>query len=293
MTGKRYATPKAFRQALEARLQERARREGLVLQRIRRQVSFDRLLARLFASLAEAPWVLKGGYALELRFRHARSTKDVDLTLRSGAIRVDAPQTQREVVRKHLQQATSIRLEDFFEFLVHPATLDLAAAPEGGLRFPVEAMMDGRIFAKFHLDIGFGDDVTEPVDLVLGGDWLSFAGISTPSFLSLSREQQWAEKFHAYTRPRQERINSRAKDLIDLVLLTQSGGLAPERVLRCVRATFERRQTHPLPAEMPPPPIDWARTFAALAEEAGVEADMNTGYRYVSDWWSRIDGGEL
>jgi hypothetical protein len=288
MAEQRYATPKAFRQALEARLQDRARREALVLQRIRRQLSFDRLLAPLFASPAEAPWVLKGSYALELHFRHARSTKDVDLTLRSGAIRVEAPQTQREVLRKHLQQATSIRLPDFFEFLVHPATLDLEGAPEGGVRFPVQAVMDGRIFTKFHVDVGIGDEVTEPLELVHGGDWLSFAGISPPQFLSLSREQQWAEKFHAYTRPRHERTNSRAKDLIDLVLLTESGDLAQERVLECVRGTFERRQTHPLPAEMLPPPIEWARTFAALAEEVGVEADIDTGYRYVSDWWLRI-----
>ncbi|HKS74404.1 MAG TPA: hypothetical protein VJQ82_14475 [Terriglobales bacterium] len=69
--------------------------------------------------------------------------------------------------------------------------------------------------------------------------------------------------------------------------------LDPERVLRCVRATFERRQTHPLPAEMPPPPIDWTRTFAALAKEVSVEADINTGYRYVPDWWSRIQRSEI
>jgi hypothetical protein len=33
-----------------------------------------------------AGWVLKGGYALELRFLHARATKDIDLTLASGMI---------------------------------------------------------------------------------------------------------------------------------------------------------------------------------------------------------------
>jgi hypothetical protein len=32
----------------------------------------------------------------------------------------------------------------------------------------------------------------------------------------LSREQHWAEKFHAYTRPR-EKQNSRVKDLVDLL----------------------------------------------------------------------------
>jgi hypothetical protein len=33
---------------------------------------------------APAPWALKGGYALELRFRSARSTIDIDLTVRQA-----------------------------------------------------------------------------------------------------------------------------------------------------------------------------------------------------------------
>ena len=48
--------------------------------RLRWQVSFDRLLARLFRE-EPPPWVLKGGYALELRFKAARSTVDIDLTV--------------------------------------------------------------------------------------------------------------------------------------------------------------------------------------------------------------------
>lgn len=288
MPEQRYATPKAFRQALEARLQERARREGLVLQRIRRQLSFDRLLARLFAAQTEAPWALKGGYALELRFRSARSTKDIDLTLRSGVLPAGASETQRDRLRKHLQQSVSIDLADFFEFLVRPATLDLEGAPEGGLRYPVEAVMDGRIFAKFHVDIQIGDDVADSLEVIEGGDWLAFLGIPRPRFFSIPREQQWAEKFHAYTRPRLDRINTRAKDLIDLVLLTRSGDLQPVRTLQFVRSTFGKRQTHDPPPEMPPPPTDWSRTFAALAEEIGIEPDIEIGYRYISDWWLQI-----
>ncbi len=34
-----------------------------------------------FRELEPTPWVLKGGYALELRFKAARSTVDIDLTL--------------------------------------------------------------------------------------------------------------------------------------------------------------------------------------------------------------------
>lgn len=70
MTGtpRQYATAGAFRTGLETRLIERARRDAVDLQRLRRQVAFDRLLARMFdPSLSiRQSWVLKGGYADEL-----------------------------------------------------------------------------------------------------------------------------------------------------------------------------------------------------------------------------------
>lgn len=67
MTPRQFSSAKAFRTSLEERLKTRARKEGLDLQRLRRQVAFDRLLARLFFE-PEGPWVLKGGYAMELEF---------------------------------------------------------------------------------------------------------------------------------------------------------------------------------------------------------------------------------
>lgn len=60
-----YATPQAFRSALEARLRLMAQQRGIDLRRLYRWVAFERLLARLFAPTSP-PWVLKGGYALEV-----------------------------------------------------------------------------------------------------------------------------------------------------------------------------------------------------------------------------------
>lgn len=57
--------------------------EQVDLNRLRRQVAFDRLLARLFLE-EPPPWVPKGGYALELRFKAARSTVDIDLTVQKS-----------------------------------------------------------------------------------------------------------------------------------------------------------------------------------------------------------------
>ncbi len=119
--------------------------------------------------------------------------------------------------------------------------MDLDAAPYGGARFPVEAKMDARIFpARFHLDVGIGDVVLQPVDLVACRDWLEFAGIAQPFVRIIPREQQFAEKLHAYTLPRNG-PNSRVKDLIDRALLVEAGELAGDRVRSAIAATFGRR----------------------------------------------------
>ena len=72
MNSNPYASPSAFRRALEDRLLQMQRAEHVDIQRLRRQVAFDRLLARLFHD-ANPPWLLKGGYAMELRMAMART----------------------------------------------------------------------------------------------------------------------------------------------------------------------------------------------------------------------------
>src|SRR3954453_101666 len=97
-----YATAGAFRRALEERLKRASLAEQIDLNRLRRQVSFDRLLARLFRP-EPAPWVLKGGYALELRFQSARSTVDLDLTLQPVLSTTPASDDRNQMVREMLQ----------------------------------------------------------------------------------------------------------------------------------------------------------------------------------------------
>lgn len=75
---KSYKSATDFRVALEHRLQKHAAASGLNLQRLRRTLAFNRFLARIFED-KRSPYVLKGGYAMELRMHNARSTLDVDL----------------------------------------------------------------------------------------------------------------------------------------------------------------------------------------------------------------------
>jgi hypothetical protein len=181
-TPRQYATAGAFRTGLETRLIERARREAVDLQRLRRQVAFDRLLARMFdPSLPiRQCWVLKGGYALEMRFHEARSTRDLDFNVRAGVVPI--PHAEGiDALREHLQLAAQVRLPDFFAFIVGEAMMTLDQAPEGGARFPVDARLDGRTFVTFHVDLGVGDEILEPLDELVGEDWLGFGGIGPRS----------------------------------------------------------------------------------------------------------------
>ena len=80
---KKYDNAVAFRRALEDRLRNITREQSISLDRLRRRVTFDRFLARLFESnKPNQQWLLKGGYALEFRFHSvARTTKDIDFSI--------------------------------------------------------------------------------------------------------------------------------------------------------------------------------------------------------------------
>lgn len=129
----RYRAAAAFRQALERRLNERAAGEGARLARDRKRVVFDRLLARLVAVAADA-WVLKGGFALDLRLtERARVTKDIDL---------DWQQPDDELLDT-LLDAADHDIGDFFTFRI-----ERAGPPEdrlgGSRRFRVSASLSSR-----------------------------------------------------------------------------------------------------------------------------------------------------
>ena len=277
-----YVDPGAFRQALETRLNATAQKQGTDVQRLRRQVAFDRLLCRLFHN-AESPWLLKGGYAMELWLEESRTTRDIDLTSRRP---IGGRGKLQERILGLLQDAASEDLNDFFHFAIAHPVKDLAGAPYGGARYPVEARMDGRIFARFHLDVATGDPVLDPVEQVQGRDWLAFANLESILFPAISKEQQFAEKLHAYTLPRKDRVNMRFRDLLDMFLLVRVG-MDAKRVREDICSVFERRATHQVPSAMPSPPEEWKSPFSALASECGVEVGLLAAYHHIDRFLSK------
>jgi hypothetical protein len=281
----RYQTPQALRRALEDRLLALVRREGGDINRLRRQTAFDRLLCRLFRE-ANAPWLLKGGYAMELRIQAARTTRDIDLAIRQ--LPGGARQWDEAAIRNLLENAAGIDLEDSFEFIIGEPTMDLDAAPYGGSRYPVESRMAGRRFAQFHVDVSAGDVLREPYETLEGRDWLGFAELPRARVSAVAREEQFAEKLHAYTLPRQGRPNTRVKDLVDLVLLSVSGTLDAARVSESIAATFRRRATHLMPTTLSAPPEAWREPFAGLASECGLAPEIEAHFAQVAEYVTRV-----
>jgi len=272
-----YKTGSALRTALEERLAQIARNESIDLQRLRRQVAFDRLLARI-AAVPGCPWVLKGGYAMELRYRKARSTKDLDFTLR----RIPAAEIGKDSIWESIQDAAATDLGDFFSFRVGKTTIDVEGAPYGGARYPVEAVLGGRAFARFHLDIGVGDLVMEPTETVHCRDWLHFARVPPTTVPVISPEQQFAEKLHAYTFPRPKTPNSRVRDLVDMLLLVNSKSLSVKKTKEAIKVTFARRATHPIPLVLHPPPRNWMMPFSVLATECGIDTGIDQAFETIA-----------
>jgi hypothetical protein len=257
MTPVRYASPEAFKQALEERIRQSCRDTNDDIGRFRQLLVFDRFLARLSVALGDRV-IVKGGVVLELRLARARTTRDVDLRLLGDPDHLLAD----------LQAAGRLDLGDFLTFEVAPdrehPTLDGDGLVYGGQRLRAEARLAGKLYGMpFGVDAGFGDVLTVEPDLV-GNRFLDFLGIEPSRLRLYPREAHVAEKLHAYSLPR-PRESSRVKDLPDLGLLAQTGPFDAEQLRHAIEETFRFRATHPLPTHLAPPPASWAPVYARMA----------------------------
>jgi predicted nucleotidyltransferase component of viral defense system len=240
----RYGDAAAFRQALEQRLRTRAAGDGARLARDRKRVAFDRLLARLVEAAPER-WLLKGGFALDLRLANrARTTRDVDIDW----------QAAEEELFDALIDAAELETGDFFTFEIGRT----GTPPErlgGSHRFRVTAHLAGRQFETFLLDVGLPSDPVGEHDTLTTPDLLAFAGIDPVEVPAVPLERQIAEKLHAFTRRYgNDQPSSRARDMIDIVLMSELASFEFDRLRDVIVSLFAARATHDLPASLLAPP---------------------------------------
>ena len=276
-----YKTAGAFRMALEQHLNERALRTTTPVDRLRKEVALQRLLARMMASSHADGWVLKGAQVLLVRLdEHARATKDVDTTWRFEA----------GALRSALDDATLIDLEDGFTFEIASGSRMDAETEIGGWRFSVRSRVDGRFFEQFVLDVNLAVDDPRPVDRLTLRPVLNFAGFVSPTIAAVPVAFHLAEKLHAYVRIYSgSRPSSRVKDLYDMLVMARALPMPRSRDFRSAASlTFELRET-PLPIELPDPPATWTAPWAAYVRDHGIEwLNLDSAIAALRPFWSPI-----
>jgi hypothetical protein len=252
-----FATPLAFKAALEARLAERARGRGRTINRVRQLLVMERFLVRVVDALDAV--VLKGGMVMELRLDRARATRDVDL--RVNASPDDLLDLLREAARSEVGDNLLFEVERDID---HP-TIAAEGLRYEGQRFRVRTTLAGRRYADaFGVDVAIGEPIVGTPTEVVGDDLLGFVGIPAPVFRVHPIATHIAEKLHAYTMPR-PRPNSRVKDLPDIALLATVAELDASALAEAIRETFAHRATHELPISLPEPAEAWEPVYARMA----------------------------
>jgi hypothetical protein len=279
-----YVDAAAFRTALEHRLHNKSRQTSISIDRLRRRVVFERVLARLHTA-EPGVWVLKGGMALEVRLRdNARLTKDLDLGMRGD---ISEPAAFHD---RLIESLATLETTDFFQFRPGiPAAMreDLGGVPTWRVR--VEANLAGRAFGTLSLDVSpRAHELTATEHLTLPNS-LDFAGIPECSVEVVDVHRHAAEKLHAISRQYGDRENSRVRDLVDLVLLVEHDLLDRDRLaLQAGHVWAERDRTEP-PDEPPALPFDWAPRYADLAALHGLPTDITEATDVLNTVWPRGD----
>lgn len=233
--------------------------------RLRKRVAFERFLVRLGVA-APGAWVLKGAFALDLRLGRSRTTRDIDLAT------VEEQPTMMDV----LHAACQVPLDDFFTFEARRTNALDRAVGFNAVRYSVSAELAGRRFEQFPLDVAFEEPPVLDPEWIRTSGTLQFADIDPPEIPVVALEQHLAEKAHAYTGRygTAGRGSTRAKDLIDVVLISDLAELDAERLHSALEATFHRRDQQPLPLNLPPPPGNWSVAYASMAREVGLATDL-------------------
>lgn len=261
-----YHSAQALRTALEHRLLARSAETGVSLDRLRRRVMFERVIARIQAA-EPGQWVLNGGMALEVRLRDdARLTKDVDLGLRDDVN--SAPDLHERLI-----DILTVDLDhDYFIFTAGPP--ERLRDDNGGFptwRAKVSAHLADKPFGRIQLDVSPRTHELHATDKLAIPSSLAFAGIPAVEVEAVDIHRHAAEKFHGMLRDFGERENSRVRDLADLTILLEHGLLVPEQTAAAVRSVWlERNNTDP-PGDLPQLPESWPDRYRRLAASHGTE----------------------
>lgn len=260
--GKTYATPKAFRTALNHSAKKMSKETGMNVSDLMRIFYFNRLAARVFTLYPDG-WLIKGGQALLVRYRGAaRLSGDIDLQAAQPGL---AP----EEARARVLEAAAHDLDDFLRFA--PGKYTPAADPDRGGSQYFKVFLGTTHVDGVKVDIAVrrtltGTPETSPlvsaVDLPWPVDW--------PVVRLYPLIDHIADKVCALYERHPEGASNRYRDLADLLLISQQekiDGAAAHQAIQQEAAQRRQRGTDvTLPQAFEAPGPDWNDKYPGAAD---------------------------
>lgn len=81
---------------------------------------------------------------------------------------------------------------------------------------------------------------------------------------------------------------TRAKDLVDFILVGQHERVDAKRLKDAIQRTFARRGTHPVPEHLPEPPPELAVAYRREAEVVGVVTSLEEAHKLAVQWLNPV-----
>lgn len=243
------------RNALATRVRAEADIVGIADKRMRIWVGAAALLQVLALAVIDGAlpaFQVKGGFALELRFRQrARASQDIDVIV---------PVEKASVVDV-FREAIAERSWDNFTFCVK----DEAREREHVMQVSVQAQYLGGPWCSLVVELGVGAVAdSEMVDAYS----LQPFGLRGPDRVPcLNRFEQIAQKLHAVSDPSPK--NMRYRDLVDIHLLDETLERDDGKLRASIEEIFAQRAQHPWPALVEIRP-SWREPLARMLSEMGM-----------------------
>ncbi len=254
-----YATPRALIDAITTRIRNAVTAGSpYTASQQRRQLAYDRLLARVFLAAPER-WVLKGAGNLLARIPRARYSLDLDL-LYEGEL---------DAAVEGLRLAAAQDLRDHFRFEIGPARETLVGAR--GLALPVTSRIGPRLFEPFSVDLVVELTMTAPPEDVGPLQPIELDGLTTVPYRGYPIADQIADKHCAIIErhgSHGELPSTRYRDLVDLVLIATTQPVDATLLRAALHSEYERRGLDPPHRFEVPEAGDWEAGYRRTTSDA-------------------------
>lgn len=219
---------------------------------------FNRFLSRIFSEESGSEWVLKGGAGMLARIPSTRSTRDIDLYQQGFTL---------DQALTDLRRLAAVDLGDHFrfEYVSHQRTIGSDAQPyaEGyGVTFAVFIGVTQKGVVNVDLVVGAG--VTDEVQTIRPATTLKLPRLISHQYRLYPVVDQIADKVCATVSEHNGQASSRAKDLVDLVVLAATQAIDGRALRRAIETERSRRKMEPI--ESFAIPETWGRAYARLSK---------------------------